>query len=53
MSALCALYTHRFKRKSGRRCAETVDAGDSLWKLVENQDSILETLCAIAFISEC
>jgi hypothetical protein len=52
MSALCALYTHRFKEKSGHGCAETVDASDSLWMLVENQDSLFETLCAIAFMRE-
>ena len=36
MSALCARHAHRFKGKPGHGCAETVDAVDSLWKLVEN-----------------
>jgi hypothetical protein len=46
MSALCALRALRFKRKSGRGCAETVDAVDSLWKRVENQDADVQILGA-------
>jgi hypothetical protein len=38
MSALCSCASVRIKQKPGPVCAETVDAGDSLWKLVENPD---------------
>jgi hypothetical protein len=50
MSALCARHALRFKGKSRPRCAETVDAVDSLWKVVENQDSTVQTLCEVTLV---
>jgi len=38
MSTLCASHPDLYKQKPSARCAETVDAGDSLWKVVENWD---------------
>ena len=40
---LCALHPPLIKQKSMLDCAETVDAVDSLWKFVENQDGGIQT----------
>ena len=48
MSALCSRTRVRIKQKPGPLCEETVDAGDSLWKLVENPASTLRPLAEVA-----
>jgi hypothetical protein len=42
MSVNVRPHAFHIKQKPKPHCAETVDAGDSLWKLVENQDSCPE-----------